>query len=118
MKMKYYSEGEMTHLRGIFEDLVLKWPHVQTKKMFGCPGYQVNGKLFAFLVTNGLVLTKLTPFDREKLSVQYETIPFQAGNRTVQRWIQVPLETKEDIEKTLPFIQISYTEAKEENNVV
>ena len=57
--MKLYSEEEAGRVRLRFEEEVLGWLEVTTKKMFGCPGYQGAGNLFAFLVTQGAVLTKL-----------------------------------------------------------
>ena len=55
--IKYYSEEETKELRLAIEKEVLNWAHVSTKKMFGCPCYQAKGKLFVFLVTNGIVIT-------------------------------------------------------------
>jgi len=55
--MKYYSEEDMKDLRRVFEKEVLSWPEVSTKRMFGCPCYQADKRLFAFLVTDGLVIT-------------------------------------------------------------
>lgn len=64
--MKYYSEEETKELRQALEEQVLNWTGVTKKKMFGCPCYKANEKLFAFLVTNGIVITKLQPSDREE----------------------------------------------------
>jgi len=57
--MKYYEEAQMKDVRSTLEEAILAWPHVSTKKMFGCPSYSVKGRLFAFLVTKGVVLTRL-----------------------------------------------------------
>ncbi len=55
--MKLYAEEEARRTRLRFEEEVLDWPEVTTKKMFGCPGYQAAGTLFAILITRGLVMT-------------------------------------------------------------
>lgn len=106
--MKYYSEEETRDLRLAFEEEVLRWPHVRTKKMFGCPGYQVNGRLFAFLVTHGVVITHLTPADRVTLSRQHPTTVFQAGKKMVPNWVKLAIENKEDLDRILPFVRKSY----------
>jgi hypothetical protein len=66
--MKYYSEEATEPLRLRFEEKVLRWPKVSASKMFGCPSYQADGKLFAFLVTNGIVITQLTQTERACLA--------------------------------------------------
>ena len=80
--MKYYSEDEMKALRLAFEEEVLKWDQIDTKKMFGCPCYQANGKLFVFLVTKGVVITQLNEEDKNSLVKQFSTTPFKAGKKT------------------------------------
>ncbi len=52
--MQYYSEEETKEIRLAFESEVLNWGRVSFKKMFGCPCYKVNEKLFEFLVTKGI----------------------------------------------------------------
>ena len=47
--MRYYDEEKMRNLRQNIEKEILSWPKVTTKKMFGCPCYKFNKKLFAFL---------------------------------------------------------------------
>lgn len=65
--MKYYSEEHMGNIRLTIEETVLDWPETTTKKMFGSPCFPVNNKLFAILVTNGIVVTRLDRTDRETL---------------------------------------------------
>ena len=109
--MKYYSEEETRDLRLAFEGQVLSWPKVTKKKMFGCPSYKSDEKLFAFLVTNGVVITKLDKNDREAISSIYPTTPFQAEKRIVQNWVKIPIENKSDIDKIIPFVKKSYNNA-------
>ena len=109
--MKYYSEEETRDLRLAFEEQVLSWPRVTKKKMFGCPSYKADEKLFAFLVTNGVVITKLDKNERETISSKYPTTSFQAGKRTVQNWVKIPIENKSDIDKIIPFVKKSYNNA-------
>jgi len=87
-KIKYYSEEDTRDLRLALEDRVLNWSKVTTKKMFGCPCYQVMGKIFIFLVTKGIVITQLTEVEIDDLSQKYETGFFQAGKKIVKKWIK------------------------------
>ena len=109
--MKYYSEEETKELRLAVENEVLKWDHITTKKMFGCPCYQAKGKLFAFLVTNGAVLTQLQSSDREELSKKFQTSSFQAGKKTVKNWIRLSIKNLEQLESVMPFVRKSYEDA-------
>ena len=70
--MQYYSEEKMQNLRLRLEKEILNWPNVTTKKMYGCPCYKNNEKLFAFLVTDGVVLTKVSQQDKIELSKRSE----------------------------------------------
>ena len=106
--MKFYLEQEMKDLRLAFEEKVFKWPQVKTNKMFGCPCYQVNGKLFSFLVTGGVIITRLTEEERTALSHQFQTSPFQAGNKSVRNWTRVTLKSKRELNQIIPFIKKSY----------
>jgi hypothetical protein len=109
--MKYYLEKDTKNLRLAFEQKVLHWPQVGTKKMFGCPCYRVNGKLFAFLVTNGIVITQLDEADREVLSRQHQTTAFQAGKKTVRNWARLSIKNKRDLNRVMPFVRKSYESA-------
>lgn len=109
--MSYYSEVEMAELRRLFELEVLKWPRVTIRTMFGCPSYQVDGRLFAFLVTGGVVITQLMQMDREMLRRQYQVADFKAGERVLTQWIQVSLPEKQQLGYLLPYIRKSYERA-------
>ena len=99
----------MKDTRLAFEAKILTWPHVTLKKMFGCPCYQADGRLFAFLVTGGVVITQLSEADREMLSKQYRTAPFQAGKKIVQNWLRVSIDDKRGLDRIIPFVRKSYT---------
>lgn len=109
--MKYYSEDVMKDLRLTLEKEILKWDKVVSKKRFGCPCYNANKKLFAFLVTKGLVITQLSQEDRERLQRKYHPQAFGAGPRKVKSWSQVPFESKQDRKKLLLVVKKSYARA-------
>jgi len=110
--MQYYNEEKMQNLRLIIEKDILSWPNVTTKKMYGCPCYKHKDKLFAFLVTDGVVLTKANEQDKIELSKQFKIKPFQAATRTMKSWPQIPLDEKSDIKKIITFIKNSYNNSK------
>ncbi len=104
----------MKDLRLAFEEEVLKWDQIDTKKMFGCPCYQANGKLFVFLVTKGIVITKLDTEEKEILSQQFSTTSFKASKKTVQNWARIPFNSKKDLDLIMPFVRKSYDRALQE----
>ena len=109
--MKYYSEDEMKEIRVVLENEVLNWPGVTTKKMFGCPCYKANNKLFGFVVTNGIVLTKLSDTEQVEVRKEFKSEPFQAGKRTVNGWPRIQINNRNEPEKILPSIKKSYENA-------
>ena len=113
--MKWYNEEETKELRESFEKEILNWPQVTSKKMFGCPCYLANGKMFAGMVTKGIVITKLSSLEQEELQKIRETKPFVAGERTIKNWVHVDLEPK-DLRKFMPYVKKSYERALASGN--
>ena len=74
--MQYYNEEKMQNIRLEIEKEILSWPNVTTRKMYGCPCYKYKDKLFAFLVTGGVVLTKVSEKDKIKLYEEFIIRPF------------------------------------------
>ena len=112
--MKYYSEEDTKEIRLALEKEVLTWSQVTTKKMFGCPCYKVNGRLFAFLVTKGVVITHLGQADREKLSLEHESTFFNTGKKYMKNWPQIPICDVEELAVIMPFVRKSYEQALHE----
>ena len=110
--MQYYNEEKMQNLRLKIEKEILNWPDVTTKKMYGCPCYKYKDKLFAFLVTDGVVLTKSSEQDKMKLSKEFKIKPFQAATRTMKGWPQIIFDETFDLDKIIPFIRNSYKQSK------
>lgn len=106
--MRYYVEDQAWRLREVFEAIVLPWAGVTTRAMFGCPAYLVNDRLFAFLVTEGVVITQVRKHDREALAANFDIAPFQAGERTIERWILVKLPHPEAFPRLVPYVKKSY----------
>lgn len=110
--MQYYNEEKMKNIRVKLEKEVLSWPDVTTRKMYGCPCYKHKYTLFAFLVTDGVVLTKASEQDKMRLSKEFTIKPFQAATRTMKGWPQIPLDEPFDLKKVISFIKDSYNHSK------
>ncbi len=106
--MRYYDEEKMQDVKIKLEKNILTWEDVITKKMFGCPCYKAKDKLFAFIVTDGVVITKLNEDDKTLLSRKFNISPFVAGKKVVQKWIKISVKDSDDIKKILPYIRKSY----------
>ena len=108
--MKWYIEEETKELREAFEKEILKWPLVDYKKMFGCPCYLANGKMFAGMVTKGIVITKLNSLEKEELKKLREIKTFVAGDKIIKSWVHFDLESK-DLKEIMPYVKKSYDRA-------
>jgi hypothetical protein len=108
--LKWYIEEETKELRKALETEILGWYKVEYKKMFGCPCYLANGKMFVGLVTKGIVITKLDESDRIKLKGIHEILPFNVGKKTIKKWVRLNIEPS-SLKSVMPFIEKSYRRA-------
>jgi hypothetical protein len=113
--MKHYHEEQAKEMKRLLEQEILHWPQVSSKKMFGCPGYQAGDKLFAFLVTDGVVLTQLDEAERESLFRQYPSTFFQAGEKIIRSWARVFIDEERELKQLLPYLRRSYETALRQN---
>jgi hypothetical protein len=109
--MDRYSEESMHTTRISLEQELFRWPGVTTRPIFGLPGYIVNGKVFALLVTGGIILTKLPESDRERVSKRLPTVPVTGHGGVIAAWVQIVIPETGDLSTILPFVQKSYEEA-------
>lgn len=109
--MQYYSESDGKERQEAVEAIILQWPNVTTRKMFGCPAYMVNHRLFAFLVNEGIVLTQLRQHQRAILSEDFPIQPFLAGERKIMHWTQVTFANVQKLPRIMTFVRKSYEEA-------
>ena len=112
--MKYYIEEETVDLKAAQDKEILSWDGVEERKMMGCPSYLVGRKMFALVVTGGIVITKLDDLQKEALSNVHQWEPFNA-HRTIKKWAHLKLESSL-VENILPFVKMSYVTAKETEN--
>ena len=109
--MKYYDEAVMGATREAMEAALSDWPGVTRTRMFGCPCYKANERLFAFLVTDGLVLTRLEKAEKDAAIKRFGGKPFRAGPKSVPGWPQLPLATPAVLKRYLPLLRKSYSTA-------
>ncbi len=109
--MPYYIEEATQELRAAFEKQVLTWPKVTLKRMFGCPAYVADGRLFAFLVTEGVVITQLRRHEKHMLAQDNQTEPFKAGARVIERWTKVFITDPDALGRIMAFVRRSYETA-------
>ena len=109
--MKFYDEEQMSDVREALEKVILRWPRVTAKQMMGCLCYFSEKKFFAFLVTRGIVLTKLAEKERTVLLEEVGGKAFEMSGRIAKTWIRIPLKEPRDVRLILPFVEASYKAA-------
>jgi len=109
--VRYYDETKMAGIREAVDAVLTKWPKVTRTLMFGCPCYKAGGRLFAFLVTGGIVLTRLSPEDRAMAGSRFKAKPFNTGTRAMGGWPQLPLARAPRLKGYLLLVRRSYNSA-------
>ena len=74
----------------------------------GLDFYVEEGKLFAFLVTDGVVITQIRKHDREEIIGIYSTEAFRAGEREIGRWLTIRIDDLDRIERVMLMVRKSY----------
>ncbi len=108
--MKYYDEEKMVEIRKAFEEEALTWKGVSSRPMMGCLCYFYNRKFIGFLVTNGIVVMKLSEKDQKDLKEKFGGKPFEMAGQTGRLWV-TPLSGPKDVGSVLPFVKKRYEEA-------
>lgn len=109
--MPYYTETESQQVREKFEEIVLPWPEVTKKKMFGSPTYSARGTIFAMLVNGGIILSQLDEEQKAALLSGTDAEYFVAHGRVIKKWVLIRIGEVADIERFIPFIEASYNAA-------
>jgi hypothetical protein len=79
--------------------------------MFGCPSYTVKDKLFAFLVTDGIVLTKLSKDQLADALNMSGARSFKHNKQVVKKWVQIPFKDVRVLPTIRPLVDESYENA-------
>lgn len=109
--MQYFDAEAGAELKAAFDELVDGWSKVSQTTMFGCPSYQADGELFAVLTTDAVTLTRIPEDRRAEVIDAFDAGPFQAGDRTVTKWVQVPIDDPSEIDALESDVRMSYEAA-------
>jgi hypothetical protein len=107
--LKYFDEEKMSETRNAFDAEVLAWKGVVSKPMMGCLCYFYNGKFIGFLVTDGIVIMKLSEKDLTDLKKKFGGKPFEMAGQTGRLWV-TPLKGPKDVGSVMPFVRKRYEE--------
>src|SRR5438132_5861470 len=108
--MKYFDEEKMADIREAFDSEVLKWKDVVSRPMMGCLCYLRKRKFVFFLVTDGIVIMKLSDKDQTVLKEKFGGKPFEMAGQTSRLWV-TPLKSTKDLKLVMPFVRKRYEEA-------
>ena len=97
----------MIDIQKAFEAEVLKWKGVSSRPMMGCLCYFYNRKFIGFLVTDGIVLMKLSEKDQTSLKEKFGGKPFEMAGQTGRLWV-TPLKGPRDVRSVMPFVRKRY----------
>jgi len=107
--MKYFDKLRMADIQKAFDSEVLEWKAVTSKPMMGCQCYFRGRKFICFLVTDGIVLMKLSDKDHEVMKTRFGGKPFEMARQTGRLWV-TPLKTSKDLKQIMPFVKKRYEE--------
>jgi hypothetical protein len=105
--MKYFDEEKMREIRDDLETEIRQWPGVSTREMMGCLCYLHGKNMIAFLVTDGIVISKLSEREEKDLSKLNMKIDFKMGGKAMRKPVW-ELKTRENLRTILPFLKKSY----------
>src|SRR2546428_8216459 len=105
--MKYFDPGKMGQIRDELEKEVLQWPGVSSREMMGCLRYLQGKSMIAFLVTDGIVISKLSEQEQKDLSKLSNQMSFKMGGKTFRKPVW-ELRTRDNLHTILPFLKKGY----------
>ena len=98
-----------TPLQSAAEDVVLSWPDVRVKRVFGQRAYIRSGKMFAFLLGDGIAFKAPTAEEAERLYASGAATPFSyAENMESRGWPVVPLDSDDALDDALTRVRAAY----------
>jgi hypothetical protein len=105
--MKYYDTDKMRQIRDELEREILNWPGVSSREMMGCLCYLHGKNMLAFLVTDGIVISKLSEQEEKDLSKSNRKTSFKMGSKSIRKPVW-ELSSRDNLQTILPFIKKSY----------
>jgi hypothetical protein len=83
--MKYFNVEKMGEIREQLEKEILQWPGLSSREMMGCLCYLHGKNMLAFLVTDGIVISKLSEQEERELSKLNKMISFKMGSKSIRK---------------------------------
>jgi len=106
----------MAEIRKTFDAEVLTWRGVTSKPMMGCLCYFYNRKFIGFLVTDGVVLMKLSENDQKEIKEKFGGKPFEMAGQTGRLWV-TPLNGPKDVRSVMPFVRKRYKDVSSSSKI-
>src|SRR5664279_2369673 len=100
--------GYDEQLAGELDQVMRDFPNAKAAKMFGMPGYKVNGKLAVGVFEDGVV-AKLGPERTKAMMGKNGIEPFEPGGRTWKDWVKITGDLKK--QRALLEEAVRYVEA-------
>ena len=105
--MKYFDTEKMGPIRNELEEEILEWPGVSSREMMGCLCYLHGKNMLAFLVTDGIVISRLSEQEEKDLSKLSKKASFKMGGKSMRKPVW-ELKTRANLRTILPFLRKSY----------
>ena len=105
--MKYFDTEKMSQIRNELEKEILEWPGVSSREMMGCLCYLHGKNMLAFLVTDGIVISRLSEQEEKDLSKLSRKTAFKMGGKSMRKPVW-ELKTRDNLRTILPFLKKSY----------
>ena len=105
--MKYFDTEKMGPIRNELEKEILKWPGVSSRETMGCLCFLHGKNMLAFLVTDGIVISKLSEQEEKDLSKLSKMTSFKMAGKTLRKPVW-ELKTRNNLRTILPFLKKSY----------
>jgi hypothetical protein len=104
--MSEHNHNE-TH-KTVMDSLVLGMPGVKGSKAFGYPAYKVNGKVFAFVGSNGVAIKLPAARVQELIAAHTDAKPFEVADGVVWReWVSLQHAVSDDYAQDIDLFEES-----------
>ena len=108
------SAGQKLDPRQVaIDEVVVEWPEVKAKQVFGHRGYVRGGKMFAFLADEGVSVKTFSAEEADELYARDGVTPFvYRPGMEMAAWPVLPLNTDTDVDEALSAVRRAYESAE------
>jgi hypothetical protein len=90
------------------DDVIVRWPDVRAKQVFGHRGYVRAGKMFAFLTDEGVGVKAADDDEAGRLFAKAGVSAFTYRGMEMKQWPVLPLRSSSDVDEALEAVQSAY----------